>query len=78
MKNRSITSIFVLMLAVFNSFANQVPQQGKHVAILPFTVKGELDALYTEAGLIRIEVCPLPFFLLPLITFSYINKDKNT
>ncbi|MCH5150949.1 MAG: hypothetical protein J1G30_09815 [Spirochaetales bacterium] len=49
MKNKSITSIFVLMLAVFNSFANQVPQQGKHAAILPFTVKGEFDALYAEA-----------------------------
>ena len=49
---RRITLLFTMLVGVmFNLVANDFAAQGKKVAILPFMVKGNFDALYAEVAL---------------------------
>ncbi len=49
---RKLTVLITMLVGVmFNVVANETVPQGKKVAVLPFAVKGNLDALYAEVAL---------------------------
>ena len=50
MNKRLVVLIAVLIGVMFNLVANDFAAQGKRVAILPFMVKGNFDALYAEVA----------------------------
>ncbi len=50
MKNKLIVLIFMFVGVIFSISANEITTQGKRVAILPFTSKGNFDALYAEVA----------------------------
>lgn len=50
MNKRLVVLIAVLVGVMFNLAANDFAAQGKRVAILPFMVKGNFDALYAEVA----------------------------
>ena len=50
MNKRVVVLIAVLVGVMFNLVANDFAAQGKRVAILPFMVKGNFDALYAEVA----------------------------
>lgn len=50
MKNKLIVLIFMFVDVIFSISANEITTQGKRVAILPFTAKGNFDALYAEVA----------------------------
>lgn len=51
MKNKLIVLIFMFVSVIFSISANEITTtQGKRVAILPFTSKGNFDALYAEVA----------------------------
>ena len=48
---RKLTLLITMLVGVmFNVVANETVPQGKKVAVLPFAVKGNLDALYAEVA----------------------------
>ena len=48
---RKLTILITMLIGViFNVVANETVVQGKKVAVLPFAVKGNLDALYAEVA----------------------------
>ena len=48
---RKLTVLITMLVGVmFNVVANETVVQGKKVAVLPFAVKGNLDALYAEVA----------------------------
>ena len=48
---RKLTILITMLIGViFNVVANETVVQGKKVAVLPFAVKGNLDALYAETA----------------------------
>jgi hypothetical protein len=49
---RKVILLFAMLVGVmFNLVANDFAAQGKRIAILPFMVKGNFDALYAEVAL---------------------------